>query len=151
MKKLFAGAAVALVAVLGVVVLTGFGGGCGHQGGPGRDPAKVAAFVNGRVDDLLDDVDATPDQRTKIHAIADRMLAEAQALHGDHAQTHETFLAQWKAETPDKAQLHALVDARIEAFRKVAHDAVDAGVEAHDVLSPAQREKLAKKAERWHR
>jgi len=148
MKKLFCGTAVALAVVLGVVALTGSG--CSHHG-HGRDPAQVAKFVNGRVDDLLDDVDATPDQRTKIHAIADRMLAEGQAMRGDHAKVHDTILAQWKAETPDKAQLHALVDARMDELRKLAHDAVDAGVEAHDVLTPVQREKLAKKAERWHR
>jgi Spy/CpxP family protein refolding chaperone len=150
MKKILGGTALALVLVVGAVTLTGFRGGCGHHG-PGRDPAQVAAFVNGRVDDLLDDVDATPDQRTRIHALADRMLAEGQALHADHEATHQTLLDAWKAETPDKAKLHALVDARADAFRKLAHDAVDAGVEAHDVLTPAQREKLAKKAERWHR
>lgn len=150
MKKLFGGAAVVLAAVLGVVALTGFAGGCGHHGHP-RDPAQAAKFVNARVDDLLDDVDATPDQRTKLHAIADRMLAEGQALRADHAQVHDELLAQWKAETPDKAKLHALVDARMDELRKLAHDAVDAGVEAHDVLTPAQREKLTKKAERWHR
>jgi Spy/CpxP family protein refolding chaperone len=148
MKKLFGGAAVGLVLVLGAVALAGFG--CSHHGHP-RDPAQVAKFVNARVDDLLDDVDATPDQRTKIHAIADRMLAEGQALRADHGTVHDTVLAQWRAETPDKASLHALVDARMDALRKAAHDAVDAGVEAHDVFTPAQREKLAKKADRWHR
>ncbi len=149
MKKLLGGAAIAVAVVLGGVALVGWSG-CGHHGGP-RDPAQVAAFVNGRVDDLLDDVDATPDQRTKIHAVADRMLAEGQALRADHAKVHDTLLAQWKADTVDKAQLHALVDARMDELRKLAHDAVDAGAEAHDVLTPAQREKLAKKAERWHR
>ncbi len=147
-RKLFGGATVALAAVLAVVALGAAG--CGHHGHP-RDPAQVAAFVNKRVDDLLDDVDATPDQRTKIHGIADRMLAEAQQAHADHDQVHATLLAEWKADVPDKAKLHALVDARADALRKLAHDAVDAGVEAHDVLTPAQREKLAKKAERWHR
>ena len=148
MKKFFGGAAVALALVLGAVALVGFG--CAHHAHP-RDPAQVAKYVNARVDDLLDDVDATPDQRTKIHAIADRMLAEGQALHADHAKVHDTVLAQWRAETPDKAALHALVDARMDALRKAAHDAVDAGIEAHDALTPAQREKLAKKADRWHR
>lgn len=150
MKKLFGGAAVVAALVVGFVALTGFRGGCGHHG-PGRDPAQVAAFVNGRVDDLLDDVDATPDQRARIHALSDRLLAEGQALHADHARTHETLLAQWKAETVDRKVLHELVDARADAFRKLAHDAVDAAAEAHDVLTPAQREKLTKKAERWHR
>lgn len=150
MKKLLAGGVVALAVVLGAVALTGFAGGCAHRGPP-RDPARMAAFVSARVDDLLDDVDATPDQRTKLHAIADRMLAEAKAAHADHDQVHETLLAEWKAEAPDRAKLHALVDARVDAMRKLAHDAVDAGVEAHDVLTPAQREKLARKAERWQR
>jgi Spy/CpxP family protein refolding chaperone len=149
MRKLFGGTAVALVAVLGVVALAGAG--CGRHGGHSRDPAQIAAFVNERVDDALDDLDATPDQRTKIHAIADRMLAEAKGAHADHDQVHATILAEWKAEKPDATKLHALVDARADALRKLAHDAVDAGIEAHDVLTPAQREKLAKKAERWHR
>ena len=149
MRKLFAGAAAALAVVLGVVALTGFGGGCGHRGHP-RDPAQMAAFVNARVDDTLDDVDATPDQRTKIHAIADRLLADAQAAHAGHDQDHATIVGEWKAEKPDLAKLHALVDARVDALRKLAHEAVDAGAEAHDVLTPAQREKVAKKVERMH-
>jgi Spy/CpxP family protein refolding chaperone len=148
MRKLFGGTAVALAAVLGVVALAGSG--CGRHEHP-RDPAQVAAFVNSHVNDVLDDLDATPDQRTKIHALTDRMLDEAKAAHADQAQVRATFLAEWKAEKPDAAKLHALVDARADALRKLAHDAVDAGVEAHDVLTPAQREKLSKKVERWHR
>ena len=148
MKKLFGGTAVALAAVLAVVALGGAG--CGRHEHP-RDPAQVAAFVNARVDDVLDDLDATPDQRTQIHAIAQQLLASAQAVHADHDQTKATILAEWKAEKPDAAKLHALVDARIDALRTVAHQAVDSGIQAHDVLTPAQREKLAKKAERWHR
>jgi protein CpxP len=148
MRKLFGGTTVALAAVLGALALGGWG--CARHEHP-RDPAQVAAFVSARVDDVLDDVDATPEQRTRIHAIADRMLAEAKAAHADHDQVHATILAEWRAATPDKAKLHALVDARADALRKLAHDAVDAGVEAHDVLTPDQREKLAKKAERWHR
>lgn len=151
MKKILGGTALALALVLGAVTLTGFrGGGCGGHG-HGRDPARLAAFVNDRVDDLLDDVDATPEQRTRIHAIKERMLAAGKQAHEGREEVHATVLEAWKAETPDPAKLHALVDARAEAFRKLAHEAVDAGVEAHGVLTPAQREKLAKKAERWHR
>jgi hypothetical protein len=43
------------------------------------------------------------------------------------------------------------VDARADALRKLAHQAVDAGADAHDVLTPAQREKVSRKIERWHR
>lgn len=147
MRKLFGGITVALVAVVAVVGLAGFA--CAHHGHP-HDPAQIASMVNARVDDALDDLDATPDQRTKIHAIADRMLAAAQGAHASHAADRATVLAEWKADAPDRAKLHALVDARVDELRTLAHQAVDAGVDAHDVLTPAQREKVAKKAERWH-
>ena len=148
MRKLLGGAAVAIALGVGFVALTGFGG-CGHHPNP-RDPAQVAAFVNERVDDALDDLDATPDQRAQIHAIADRMVAAAKDVHAGHDEVRAAFLAEWKAEKPDRAKLHALVDARADALRKLAHEAVDAGADAHDVLTPAQREKVTKKIERWH-
>ncbi len=143
-KTLAALAAVALVAV-GFVALTGFRHGFGCHG---RDPAQVAAFVTARLDDALDDVDATPAQRDRLHAVKDRLLAKGQALHADHEGTHAELVAQWKADRPDAAKLHALVDARIDAFRALAHEAVDGAVEAHDVLTPEQRAKVTKKLDR---
>jgi Spy/CpxP family protein refolding chaperone len=149
MKKILALAAGALVAV-GLVALAGFQGGCSahHHG---RDPAQVAAFVSSRVDDLLDDLDATPDQRTRINAVKDRLLAAAQSAQGDRAQVHDAIVVEWKAEQPDAAKLHALVDARADALRALAHQAVDAGVEVHGILTSEQRDKVTRKVERWHR
>ena len=151
MKKILAAVAGAALLVGGFVALSGFGGGCGHWRGHGRDPAEVAAFVSGRVDDLLDDLDATPDQRTRINAIKDRLLADGQKLRAGHGETHQTFRDEWGAEKPDAAKLHALVDQRVEEMRKLAHEAVDAGVEVHGILTPDQRAQLTKKIERWHR
>ncbi len=149
MKKLIAAAAAALVVVVGFVALTGFRGACGAH--HGRDPARMAAFVTNHVDDALDDLNATPDQRTRVHAIKDRLLADVQKAHAGHDDAHAALLAEWKAETPDAAKLHALVDARVDEMRALAHEAVDAGVEVHGILTPEQREKITKKAERWHR
>jgi len=146
----------ALLAV-GLVALSGFSGGLcpigrhGHGHGHGRDPAEVAAFVTGRVEDALDDLDATPDQRARILAVKDRLLEAAKGLHGDRAGTHDALLAAWKAETPDRAALDALVDRRAGEMTAFAHQLVDAGVEVHAILTPEQREKLARKVERWHR
>jgi Spy/CpxP family protein refolding chaperone len=152
MKRKIAIAAAAAVAVVGIVGITGFaGGGCGRGHGHGRDPAEVAAFVGARVDDALDDLDATPEQRTRIHAIKDRLLAAGQQARGPRGETHDGVLGEWKSASPDAAKLHALGDTRVEAMRAFAHQAVDAGIEAHGVLTPEQREKLTKKAERWHR
>jgi protein CpxP len=151
MAKYVLGFAVAALVAVGAVALTGFAGGCGaHRFGP-RDPAEVAAFVSGRVDDLLDDIDATPEQRTRINAVKDRLLASATKLHGARAQAHDAVREEWAKDQPDAARLHALVDARAEEMKAFAHQAVDAGAEVHGILTPEQRAKLAKKADRWHR
>jgi Spy/CpxP family protein refolding chaperone len=137
---------------VGLVTLTAFSGGgwCHGHRGP-RDPAQVAAMVTNHVEDALDDLNATPDQRTRILAVKDRMLAEAQQVHGDQKATHQALLEAWKSDAPDAAKLHALVDQRVEEMRKLAHEAVDAGIEVHGILTPDQRAKLTKKIERWHR
>jgi Spy/CpxP family protein refolding chaperone len=145
MKKTLSLGALALVAF---VALTGFRGSCGRP--DHRDPAQVAAFVTDRLDDALDDLDATPAQRTQLQAIKDRMLQSAQKLHGDRKATHELLLAEWKADKVDGAKIHALIDQRAEELRALAHQAADAAIEAHDALTPEQRAKLAKKAERMH-
>ncbi len=137
-----------LASVAGLVVLAGWAGPCGHRP---RDPAEMAAFVRDRVDDALDDLSATDAQRTQIHAIEERMLAKAAALHQGHEADRAELLAQWNSPTPDRAKLHAMVDQRFEAMRALAHEAVDAGVEVHDVLTPEQRAKVTKKVERMHR
>jgi Spy/CpxP family protein refolding chaperone len=136
------------LALVAVVTLTAWKGGCGRP--DHRDPAAVAAFVTDRLDGLLDDVDATPAQRTQLQAIKDRVLASAQQLRGTRQATHEALLAEWKAEKVDRAKVHALIDARAEEMKAMAHEAADAAIEAHDALTPAQREKLAKKVERMH-
>ncbi len=138
---------IAALALIGFVTLTGFRGGCGRP--DGRDPAAMAAFVTDRVDDALDDLDATDTQRAQVMVIKDRMLAEGQKLKATREATHEVLRAEWASEKPDAAKLHALVDARAEEMKAMAHQAVDAAVEVHAVLTPEQRAKLAKKAERF--
>ncbi len=66
-------------------------------------------------------------------------------MHQDGEPLHGEVLAQWESANPDRARLHALVDQRIDAMRAFAHQAVDAGIEVHGVLTPEQRAKLEKK------
>lgn len=130
-----------------LVTVAALGAGCmgRHHG---RDPEKMKAFVSARVDDLLDDLDATEDQRTRIEAIAARLLAEGERLRADHAAVRGEALERLTAETPDVARLHALVDGRTEAMRAFAHQLVDGLVEAWAVLTPEQRVKLDEKLRR---
>ncbi len=134
--------------VAAVMALAGFGR-CGSP--HPHDPAQVAVFVTDRVDDVLDDLDATDAQRQQIHSIKDRLLAQGLELRREGEPLHAEVKAQWESATPDRARLHALVDQRAEAMRAFAHQAVDAGIEIHDILTPEQRAKLERKMERMHR
>jgi len=144
MKKTLSLTALALVAF---VTLTGFRG-CGHP--DHRDPAQLAAFVTEHLNDVLDDLDATPAQRTQLQAIKDRLLQSVQKLQGTRQATHDALLAEWKADKVDRAKVLALIDQRADELKALAHDAADAAIEAHDALTPEQRAKVAKKAERMH-
>jgi len=144
-KILVAGLTGALLTA-GALTLTAFHGGPFRHG---HDPAEAAAFVTSRVEDALDDLDATPAQRTQVLAIKDRMVAEVQSHRDVRQQTHAAFLAEWNAATPDRAKLHALVDQRAAEMTATAHQAVDAAIEVHDALTPEQRAKVAKKAARF--
>jgi periplasmic protein CpxP/Spy len=141
MKKL---AAVALA--VGALGLVGFGYGRGHCGM--RDPANVERFVNSRIDDALDDLDATPDQRAKIDAIKAPLLKEGLAIMQESRAGRADLLAQLDSGQPDSAKLHALVDSRGDAYRAFAHKLVDAGIQVNQILTPEQRAKVQKKLKR---
>jgi protein CpxP len=146
LKRTLTTTAATLLAAGAVVTLVAWGGGChrSHR----HDPAEVSAFVTDRVDDALDDLDATAEQRTRLHAVKDRMLASGLKFHDASKGGKEVVLEAWKSPNPDAARLHALVDQRFDEMRALAHQAVDAGVEVHGVLTPEQREKVTRKIER---
>lgn len=132
---------IAGTAIAAVTLLTGFGFGRHHRGTP--DPERIRQMVTWKLDDKLDDLDATEAQRTSIHAVKDRLLNDGQALMEEQKAARTEALTQLESATPDAAKLHALVDARIDAFRAFAHKATDAVLEIHRTLTPAQRQTLA--------
>jgi periplasmic protein CpxP/Spy len=140
---------VAVTGVLAVALLAGFAS-SGHRGWGRRDPEHVRRFVTWRVDDALAELKATPAQRAAIHGIKDRLLADGQRLMGTHRGAHDEVLAQLQSPAPDARALHALVDARVDAMRAFAHAAADAALQAHGVLTPEQREALAKEVRERH-
>jgi Spy/CpxP family protein refolding chaperone len=83
-KRILSATVTGLVVLGGMVSLVAWSG--HHRM---HDPAEIAAFVTDRVDDALDDLDATPDQRARIHAVKDRMIASVQAARGDHRADHQ--------------------------------------------------------------
>jgi periplasmic protein CpxP/Spy len=139
MKKILTAAGSLAVVLTAGLALTGFTG-CGHHR---PDPEHLERMVTHQVDDALDDLKATPEQRQKVLAVKDRMLASGKALRADHKATVQEALSVWEAPSFDRARALALVDARLDAMRTLAHQAVDAAAEVHDTLTPEQRAQVA--------
>ncbi len=129
----------------GLVLLTAFhGGGCsGH-----RDPARMERMLANHLDDALDDLDATDAQRQQIRALKDDLVAKARAIHAAQPDLRRELVAQWDAETPDMAKVHALVDQRLASVKSFADEVADAAAKLHAILTPEQRAKVSKKLHR---
>lgn len=123
--------------------------GHGPHGGP-DGPMMMPQMVEWLVDNALENVNATDAQRAKVLAVKDRVLSQAQALHGAHDATHAEFKKEWDLDRMDAGRLHSLVDARMDELRKVLHTAVDGIVEVHDTLTPEQRRTLTARVEAMH-
>ena len=127
----------------------GFGFGPPGFGGDGS-PEQHKAFMQKRLDKMLDMLKATDSQRTAIKAIAERMFTEMQPVHQQHKQLHDAMVAAFTADTVDRAaveklrlQVTALVDQGSQVFSKGLLDAAQ-------VLTPEQRQTLAKFIQEHH-
>jgi protein CpxP len=132
--------AIAASALLAVVMLSGFrGGGWGFS----RDPERVKQMITWKLNDKLEDLDATDAQKQSVNAVKDRLFEDGKRLAEEHQATRLEVLTQLESDTPDAQKLHGLVDARIDAVRAFAHKVVDAALEVHRTLTPAQRKELS--------
>jgi periplasmic protein CpxP/Spy len=136
MKKI----AIAASAVLAVVLLSGFrGGGWGWN----RDPERIKQMITWKLNDKLEDLDATDAQKQTVSAVKDRLFEDGKRLAEEHQATRLEVLTQLESNAPDAQKLHGLVDARIDAVRAFAHKVVDAALEVHRALTPEQRKQLS--------
>ena len=140
MKKLLVVAAAGIAAAIAL-------SGCGRGGGM-KDPVRAKKYIDYRVDDYLDDLDATDAQRKKIHELKAPLVEEGFVLREANLKVRDELLTQWKTPNPDIARVHQLIDERIDAVRAVAHKAADATFQAHQTLTPAQRAEVAAQMEK---
>lgn len=133
--------AIVTSAVLAVVLLSGFAFRGGH--GWSHNPERIKQMVTWRLNDKLDDLEATDAQVKSINAVKDRLFEDGvQLMEEQHGARTEAF-TQLSSDSPDAQKLHALVDARLDAMRAFAHKMTDAALEVHGTLTPEQRKELA--------
>jgi Spy/CpxP family protein refolding chaperone len=145
---------IAIGAALSALIL-GVGAGAmagpGFHGGPGgRHGHMMKKFVGAVIDDALDEAKVTPQQREQIHAARDKALQAIESRHGDHKEHMEKALRLFEQDRVDRGQLDALRAEREADMRAVSDAVTDALVEAHDVLTPAQRHTVAEYVRSHH-
>ena len=132
--------AIAASAVLAVVLLSGFrGGGWGWN----RDPERVKQMITWRLNDKLEDLQATDAQKQAVNSVKDRLFEQGKLMAQEHEGVRVEVLTQLESDYPDAQKLHGIVDSRIDAVRAFAHQVVDAALEVHKVLTPEQRKELS--------
>jgi hypothetical protein len=141
------GLAVGLMTIAGAQVHDIHGGMGPHGPGGVMAVPQMLAWV---VDTAVDGPGVSDAQRSRLLAVKARVMSQAETLHAEHAATHEEFKRQWEAGTMDTAQLHALVDARVEDLRRVLQSAVDGLAEVHETLTPEQRRATIERLQSMH-
>ncbi|MBL8935931.1 MAG: Spy/CpxP family protein refolding chaperone [Archangium sp.] len=119
--------------------------------GCGNRPERFEKMVQWRIDDALDELDATQAQRERVQALTKESLAQARPLAEQAHATRTALMSEWKSATPDASKVHQLVDTQLDAVRSFAHALTDKALELHQLLTPKQRDVLTEKAERFEK
>jgi Spy/CpxP family protein refolding chaperone len=135
MKK---GIVIAVGALAGLVLLGGFAASRMGHGGPERAYEHISKRVNA----LLDEVKATDEQRARVNQIKDQLLKEGVQVKQSERQLMQELLSKWDASQVDAAEVHTLIDQRVEGHRAFAQKMADALIQIHDILTPDQRAQL---------
>ncbi len=134
--------ALAVVTILGTVAAvaassSGFGSCHGH-----RDFELVKKLVMWRVDDALDDLDATSEQRGELTKIAGEILADAEQIKQLHGRHEGTTLADFQKGDPNPDKLHQSVEGHFLEANRFAHRTLDRLLKAYAMLNPDQQQEV---------
>jgi Spy/CpxP family protein refolding chaperone len=136
---------------LALVTLVGAGGAYAFGRGM-HSPKFMKHMVAMRVEAAEDFIDATADQRKVIDAAKDAALAKIEARIAAHANSgeREQWIALLTADKVSAADVYTKVDAKADEMKAAAREIVPELIKIHDVLTPAQRQKLADHAKQMH-
>lgn len=127
---------------LGAVVIAA--GAAWAQGGGRR--LMMKQMITKRVAEAEDLIQATPQQRAQIEQSRDTILGALEARHQDRRQTHQQLVALLTRDKLTEDDLYKVANQHADEIQALAKVIVPEIVKVHDVLTPAQRQKLADKA-----
>ena len=114
----------------------------GHTGKDGKD-GKSGWSVERKIDRMLDRVEASDDQRNRVQAIVKNALADLEKDGDFKRQMWQDLVAAVTKGSIDRDALEALRQRKMENVDRKSQRALTALADAAEVLTPAQRAKLA--------
>jgi Spy/CpxP family protein refolding chaperone len=114
-----------------------------HHGGPGLGHAMMRRMAEGRVEEALDAVRATPEQRTAIHAAVDQAIASVEETFRDRGADLRQAVALFAEERIDAERVAALRATHQARLARAGDAIAQAFEEVHDALTHDQRVALA--------
>ena len=113
----------------------------GMMAGEGHGP--MHGMMMAHIQQMLDKVGATAEQKSRIEAILRDGFASMTAAHAGMHTTHARLHQLLTAPVIDRQALEALRASQIASLDQASRKMVDAMADAAEVLTPAQRAKLA--------
>ena len=111
-----------------------------HGGRHGDKPGK---HMQRRVEYMLDEVDASPEQREKVTAMLDDMFTQMGAMRTEHGKSRSEMMAALTAAEIDRAALEQLRAQHVAGMEARSRLMVDGMANVAEVLTPEQRAEVA--------
>jgi len=131
------------IATLGAIAHAGpghFGPFAGMHGG--FSPERASKHVKKMVNWALEDVDATPEQKTQVNDIFQQAMKELLPVHQQVHDAHEQMMQLMSQPVIDRAAIEQLRIAQVAVLDSASKRLTQAFEDAGEVLSPEQRQKL---------
>jgi protein CpxP len=129
----------ALLAVL-------FAAGCTAECRELEPVAEVRQNLREQVDERLDEVDVSEAQRTRIQALFARALPARMQFRKETVPLLHQLVSELRRDAPDRQVQAALIAQLADSGEHYGQLVADIMIQAHAVLTPAQRKKLAVKS-----
>jgi periplasmic protein CpxP/Spy len=114
--------------------------GCRHEEGRRPDPERIVSKISSRLN-------LNETQRTRLKEMVTELEADIVALHDTGPDPHQQMVEMVRSERLDEVELQQLYTAKREKLDQLVERVIPDLVEFHALLTPEQREALAKQIE----
>ena len=127
----------------------GRGGHCGWGKG-GWSAEDKRKFASAKIDEVLDDLKVTDDQRKQIYVSRDKLFDALEEAKPDRKAKMDKVTELFAKDDLDIRDVEALKNEHREKMVKVEEAVSQAIIEVHATLNPEQRKELVAKVKKFH-